>query len=333
MPSSLSFCVSRGFFVADESCSNYPFTYMSLTSSLNMCYLDDFLLPASDARSDAPIYDLLADAMVPRVFRSKGYRYVHFANLFQSDAQLADIVFRFRPKWLLSSFSKALFRTTALRVFEPNIAQEHLYELENIKRVPEIKGPTFTLCHIVAPHSPYVFDRYGNIRQNVPQSMLSKDCTERHPLNDEMKHAYVEQIQYVNRRIEEDIDYILAHSPVPPIIMIQGDHGSWFTVPAELDDDGLSQFAKERMTILNAFYVPEKMRSELTPRITPVNSFRLLFNECFGEHFAMLPEKNMIGWYGDRYKLLDVAQSLHSGVDAETAVARKEPPPVIPAQR
>jgi hypothetical protein len=329
----IEFLRSRGFFVADESCSNYPFTYMSLTSSLNMCYLDDFLPPASDSRSDAPIYSLLADALVPRVFRSKGYRYVHFANLFQGDAELADIVFRFRPKWLLSSFSKALFRTTALRVYEPNIAQEHLYELENIKRVPEIKGPTFTLCHIVAPHSPYVFDRYGNIRQNVPQSMLQKDCTERHPLNDEMKQAYVEQIQYINRRIRKDIDYILAHSPVPPIIIIQGDHGSWFTLPNEVNDESLSQFAKERMTILNAYYVPEKMRSKLTARITPVNSFRLLFNTCFGEHFDLLPEKNMVGWYGDRYNLVDVDQSLHAGADPDAAVARKETAPATPTPR
>ena len=46
------------------------------------------------------------------------------------------------------------------------------------------------------------------------------------------------------------------------------------------------EFAKERMTILNAYYVPEEMRSKLTARMTPVNSFRLLFNTCFGEHFT-----------------------------------------------
>ena len=154
--------------------------------------------------------------------------------------------------------------------------------------------------------------------------MLEKDCTERHPLNDEMKQAYVDQIRYINKRIEEDVDYILAKSPVPPIIIIQGDHGSWFTLPADLSAGNSAEFAKERMTILNAYYVPEKMRAKLNAQITPVNSFRLLFDECFGEYFSMLPEKNMIGWYGDKLNLRDVTSVLHPPpAEADTAIAQK----------
>ena len=141
---------SRGFFVAADSCANYPYTDLSITSSLNMSYLDEVLPPQCVSNNESKISALLCNALVPRVFQSKGYRYVHFANLFQSNPPLPDIVYRLRPAWLLSGFAKALFRTTALRLFEPSLAEEHLYELKNLKRVPHINGPTFTLCHIVA---------------------------------------------------------------------------------------------------------------------------------------------------------------------------------------
>jgi hypothetical protein len=329
----LDFLRSRGFYVADESCSNFPFTDLSITSSMNMSYLEEALPPQCESQNQSRVFALLANALVPRVFQSKGYRYIVFANLFQSDPPLADIVFRLRPDWLLSGFSKALFRTTALRMFEPSIAAEHLYELENLKRVPHIDGPTFTLCHIVAPHSPYVFDEFGNVRENVPQSMLEKDCAERHPLNEEMKQAYVNQIKYLNRRIEEDVDYLLKESPVPPVIIIQGDHGSWFTLPAEINDASLAEFAKERMTILNAYYVPEAMRGQLTPRTTPVNSFRLLFDFCFGEHFPLLVEKNLVGWYGDKFNLENVAQVLRPASETDSAMARKAIAPPLATPR
>src|SRR5262249_55856944 len=48
---------SRGFYVADQSCSNYPMTFMSLASSLNMSYLDNAMTQASGFGLVWPFWD------------------------------------------------------------------------------------------------------------------------------------------------------------------------------------------------------------------------------------------------------------------------------------
>ncbi len=318
----ISFLRSRGFYVADESCSNYPMTFMSLASSLNMCYLDQEL----KSPNYGEVYAMWDRASVARVFQSKGYRFVYLATNFKSTLNGTDIVFQRRPAWLLNQFAESLLRTTALRFFEPQMADQHLYQFEKIKQVPQIKGPTFTFCHIIAPHPPYVFDRFGHVCCDVPQSMFFKDGAEQqqNPASEEARQAYAEQVMYVNKRVEETIDSILAQSTIPPIIMIQGDHGTFFTLPAVLNDESLDRFAQERLPILNAYLVPEKMRAKLRPDISPVNSFRLLFNECFGDRFELLPEKHLVGWYYGMQDLRDATPVVHpSAARQASAIAKK----------
>ena len=51
---------------------------------------------------------------------------------------------------------------------------------------------------------------------------------------------------------------------------------------------------KEKLGILNAYYLPSIDKEALYPYVTPVNSFRLVFNLYFGENYKLLPDKNYI---------------------------------------
>jgi hypothetical protein len=96
-------------------------------------------------------------------------------------------------------------------------------------------------------------------------------------------------------------------------VIIQGDDGTFVTLPdGERNDDKLDRFAEERLPILNAYLVPDKMRRKLRPDISPVNSFRLLFNECFGDRFELLPEKHLVGWCYGMDKLRDATHIVHA---------------------
>lgn len=286
---------SRGFYVADRSCSNYPYTFISLASSLHMRYLDDLL----DPNHGPNIYrfsSFLRSPLVGRIFQSKGYRFIHFKTNFfpTSRSDVADISIGGGPDWLRDEFSQVLWRSTMLRLFEPSMAQQHLRALEALTQIPRIKGPTFTFAHLIIPHHPYVFDRDGNVVQFVSQSLAWDAAIGKN------KHDYIEQMIFLNQKVQEVIDKILASSSVPPIIIVQADHGTMFTHPdgvptaAELDRFGL-----ERMPILNAYLVPEKMRQKLYPGISPVNTFRMLLTQCFGEHFDLLPDRNYVSSYID----------------------------------
>ena len=75
----------------------------------------------------------------------------------------------------------------------------------------------------------------------------------------------------------EAVDTLLAESETPPIIIFQGDHGPWL------------QPREKRMWIFNAYYLPEN-NDKLYSKITPVNTFRLVFNTYFGGKYDMLED-------------------------------------------
>ncbi len=286
---------SRGFYVADRSCSNYPYTFISLASSLHMRYLDDLLDP-SHAPNIYRFSRFLRSPLVGRIFQSKGYRFIHFKTNFfpTSRSDIADVSVGGGPDWLRDEFSQVLWRSTMLRMLEPSMAAQHLQAFEALKRIPQTKGPTFTFAHLIIPHHPYVFDRDGNILQYVSQSLAWDAAMSK------SKQDYIEQMRFLNRKVQEVIDHILATSPVPPIIIVQADHGTMFTHPDGVPTaEELDRFGLERMPILNAYLVPEKMRQKLYPSISPVNTFRLLLTECFGEHFELLPDRNFVSSYID----------------------------------
>ena len=87
--------------------------------------------------------------------------------------------------------------------------------------------------------------------------------------------------------LKKSIDAILRNSLSPPIIVLQSDHGygrgeAW---------KGLGAPAlEERTSILNAYLVPDPCRDSLYPSITPVNSFRVLFDCAFSATLPLLPD-------------------------------------------
>ncbi|MEO1370418.1 MAG: hypothetical protein AAFX50_24825, partial [Acidobacteriota bacterium] len=71
----------RGFFVAEKSRSNYPITFLSLASSLNMLLLDDLaeaLGPRGTSRK--PAHDVVDDHRIQRLFEGLGYRTIHLSS-------------------------------------------------------------------------------------------------------------------------------------------------------------------------------------------------------------------------------------------------------------
>jgi hypothetical protein len=93
--------------------------------------------------------------------------------------------------------------------------------------------------------------------------------------------AYVDQVKYANIRLIQLVKDLLAKSTIPPIIIIQADHG--YTMPYDLA-------IKPR--ILNAYYLPGNGAQKLYPIITPVNTFRLIFNTYFGGNYPLLPDNS-----------------------------------------
>jgi hypothetical protein len=156
-----------------------------------------------------------------------------------------------------------------------------LFILDHLPDVPAIAGPKFTYAHIFIPHIPLVFDPNGQLVTDPGFYSGEKD----QPVNAEyQKQGYINQVQFIDKAIVPILHTIISKSKNPPIIVLMGDHG--------LE-------ANNRYTDLLAYYFP-KGSGKLYPSISPVNSFRLIFNEYFGGNYPLLPD---LMYFGDNKAL------------------------------
>ncbi len=280
----LSRLQERGFYLVDCSQSNYAQTELSLSSSLNMAYLEDLLgaLPPADSQYRLPLVELLRHNAVRRVFQNMGYTFVAFETGFLfSQFEDADVYLSPGSLGGLSGFEVLLVKTSggsALmaaaaklpRFFEAglNAPERRRYEqvsytLDQLAEIPaSIQGPKFVFAHVLAPHGPLVFSSDGSL-VHYPEPVDNAAYT----------RGYRDEVTYLNQRLIEVLDRILADSIVPPIIILQADHGHDL---ASADD---------RMAILNAYFLPGDGREPAVPNHYPGQRFSGGFRPLFRREF------------------------------------------------
>ena len=283
----------RGFYVADCSQANYAYTEFSLTSSLNYDYLDKLDVSHSRAERIA----LLKHSVVRSFLDSNGYEIVAFPTGWAfTEWKDADLYVDYqRPVTSLTEFENLILDTTMFRVVsdlrssnQADASHKDLRRLrvfsllENIKKLPQRDGNLFVFAHLVVPHLPYTFGPNGEV-----PAFQGKDAT-----YEEVAAAYVDQVKFVNREILNVIDTLIEDSQIPPVIIIQSDHGP---LP-DLTEDPL-----RRLPILNAYYLPGVQTDQiLYSSISPVNSFRVVLNSYFGQNLPLLEDQSYFGPENDR---------------------------------
>ena len=277
----------RGLYVAECSQSNYVRTEISLGSSLNMQYLQELSDKFSpDTTARRLLWDSLKHNAVRYNFESMGYETVTFDTGFEW-LNIKDSDHFMSPPPIssgMTEFEGLFLRTTLARYaqdwgwVDPDYLlgvgfRDRFNNIFNsIDDIAQMPQPTFAYLHLISPHPPFVFDPDGN--PTYPPDFWNDQRM--YPANLYQK-GYVNQLQFLNKKMLQAVDTILAESDVPPIIIIQGDHGPWL------------QPNDKRMWILAAMYLPDH-NDKLYPTISPVNFFRLVFNSYFGGKYELLED-------------------------------------------
>jgi len=262
-------------------------TEISLGSSLNLMYLQD-LDPAfsPDTTRRARLWDSLKHSTARYNFENMGYKTVGFATGFAWN-ELEDADIFYSPDSIsmgMTEFEVLFLRTTLARyvnelhwidpdqIMGQNFRDRTMNVFNRVDDIARNPDPTFAYIHLISPHPPFVFGPNGeptyppdfwNENREYPPDLYAK--------------GYQNQLTFLNKKMLEAVDGILANSDTPPIIVIQGDHGPWLQTNAK------------RMRILNAYYLPGH-NDKVYPTITPVNTFRLIFDTYFGGKYDMLPD-------------------------------------------
>jgi hypothetical protein len=303
----LGFLRDRGLFVPADTHGNYFETFLSLSASLNMEYLD-FLAedpgPGSNDRSTP--YRMIQDNAVCRFLSSSGYKTVFFASGWSGASHNHSVDVTIAGHHLFDNeFYNTLLRTTMFRPLVRNwlfTRDAVLSTFEELPRVTErIEEPCFVFAHIVPPHSPFRFAADGGVPVLRGGIEGKKD-------------AYIGQVRFVNSKLEELIDSLLAREGEKPVIIIQGDHGpSYAGNPASRElpsgeREPVDEYVRERSGIFNAYYLPAPGGGthELYDGVTPVNSFREVFNIYLGTEMERLPDRCLFSTYRCPFDFTDV---------------------------
>ena len=303
----VKFLEERGFYVTKNSHSNYAQTSTSLASTLNMKYLNHLSEAIENESKDHGIlYQMLDNNLVMKNFKAAGYQIYNInsgtwstGNLNIADENLCSknqnvdfrTLYQLKQTSVLRAFDIFLKEPTS-QIFHQEHRDRILCQFDEITKIKQItKEPVFIFMHVISPHEPFIFGPNG-------EEVTYKDTIEP---NEEIK-AYRDQVIYLTKILQQTIEKIIENSDSPPIIIIQSDTGPSI---------GFADITKEeqrigRMSIFNAYYFPNNDYNLLYNDITPVNSFRIVFDSQFQTNYNLLEDKVFFSTYEKLYTFIEI---------------------------
>ena len=316
----LKYLEGKGFHVATRSNSNYCQTILSLASSLNMSYLDNLTEQVGmESDNRVPAINMIKDNTVFRFLKGYGYKVVAFSSGYSpTEIRNADVYLTAREHSLdefqsnLLNMTPIPFVARQLGVYdEYDLRRESiLYTIDNLADLSQLEGPIFVFAHIVAPHQPFVFGQHGEAINPGFQFSWADDGT---ALRDQYLQHYADQVIFINSRIQAALDRILSTSDAPPIIVLQADTGP---CPVTGSDPLDTAYLQQRFPILSAIYVPDSCDIHLYDKITPVNTFRLVFSDCFGANYELLEDESYFSTSTRPYEFINVTDEVNRDIDS-----------------
>ncbi|MBI2729336.1 MAG: sulfatase-like hydrolase/transferase [Sphingobacteriales bacterium] len=293
-----NYLLSNNFFISKKSRSNYCFTTFSVSSIMEMQYLN---LPPDYTQAVAKDfargeYTLMRNSAI-KILEKQGYN-IHNHSIFDFEnhpTELGTYFYQLRGMYvddetLFGRVKRDIgWNFASLFSRDPRKAVEQLvkektdhnvegkkYSFALAKDAIKNEDPAkkdFFFFHFLLPHDPFVFDAKGNIKYYSDY-------------RSSLQEKYLEQLKYTNTLLVDMVDYINKHYNKKAVIVVQGDHGfkEW---------PGEEHFEDIAFQNLNATYLPDTTYTGYYDGVSSVNTFRLLFNHYFNSNFNILPDKTV----------------------------------------
>jgi len=308
----------RNFFVWDNQYSNYPKTFLSIASTLNGNYVNNYIQSLGDNyTSQLPLYELIRYNQMFRVLRNLGYQYTNICSGWDPTSLniYADENF-YKNDFELTETKRKYLKTTPFHMLmylrmdgtQCNAEDE---KIELIKKAINKEQPQFIFWHSLITHEPYIFNSDGSCRSADEESFFRKDWPKR-------KKNYIEHINHFNTRFLKVFDMVSADSNRPVIFVIQADEGPYSY--EYLNEDMLNPYnfmtasveeTRRKHGIINAIYLPGQNYNRFEEQLTPINNIRLIFSDIFQQELPLLDHEVYTFTYASApYKLENITQKV-----------------------
>jgi hypothetical protein len=255
--------------------SNYMHTVLSIPSLLNASHLLDLGREMPGRTSDPAVPNYLAEnSRVVSFLKSQGYHFAFFPSYWwpatrrspQADVDGGgpsgtDLVralghSELRRDLRIMSVLDLLHRETQWHAAD---ADHITHTFDGLARVPAMAGPVFAFAHVISPHKPFTFDEHCRTLSAGPKRRVGG--------------GYVRQVECLDHMVLRLVNTLLRDSEVPPVILLQGDHGT--SAPAfdraVTNDEIPAAAARERFAAFGAYYLPGAGRGAMGDSVTVVN--------------------------------------------------------------
>jgi hypothetical protein len=284
-----------GFYVPAAVRSNYGHTLLSLPSLLNAAHVYPLAreLPPGSTDPSLATY-LLGHSRVARFLQARGYRYVVFPALWWAATHTSPIADSVVQVWHGFDPDRSLTRTELRRVIRAGTPLDYLHRdlpwdgdfvrrtLAGVARLAEDRSPVFAFAHVLSPHFPYAFDRRCRTPPRFPVQ----------PRRD----AYLAQLQCLNGLVLAAVTRLIRESEVPPVILLQGDHGSQILgfPRAKTAEQVSARQAWERFGAFGAYYLPGGGAAAFGDTVTVVNVMGDVLRQYFGARLPREPDAEFV---------------------------------------
>ncbi len=299
----------RGFDVATDSSTNYPFTGLVLATMMNMEHLHEIdalePIPQLDVEHLRALSVAINRNPVLRTLEERGYRTAS-TGLTEVRGTMRDVD-EYLDAGEIRLWERQVMQRTSLwpLLCDSVVMSQHRALIESTFRnigafaAGDRPGPRFLFAHVMSPHTPIVFGRAGG----PPKTQASGECEVQFAINAETLgldvadygRAMSDQVHYVNAKTIEAVDEILAASP-DAVVIVFSDHGARFT-PAPSDEWFRSFFAAHTPGHGGLF--------KNAPR--PIEIFPKVFDAYFGVSHPEPEDLSFVSVTGGIVRLLDVA--------------------------
>lgn len=294
-----------GFVVPSSVRANYAHTHLSLASFLNWRYLD----ASVDGEGGLPwgqTQNLVRASRTWSAARENGYRVVTFPNWYPTTSrvdsafvltrQIKPTPSRFGETWMINSPIAGIVEATCIgrncgRRFLPfphESFAELDWKLQTFASMADSAGPSLTFLHLLLPHEPYLF---------------GEGCTQAEPWwpkSDQDEAAAIDAAYGIQARctmplILRTVREILRREKIPPVIIVQGDHGHgrvFVDVHSALTLNVSEMSAErlgDRMSVFGAYYVPGNADG-FSDSMSMVNVLRTVARTVWSDSTPALPD-------------------------------------------
>lgn len=323
-----NFLKQNNFTVNEGAYSNYPFTGMSISSTINADYTSDLVKPFKNnpVQARTLYHNLIRESSVVKALKDNGYEYYSIGSIYGATNKapyaeldpmfthelkifnekkrlrgLESLQFTKSPYYRLSKINQFNWFPLQLREKERvDYLREQLNILDLLPFEGE-QGGRFIFTHMLIPHDPYILNADGSV------SLDSGNDSQGRTIQDK----YVGQVKFINSQIEDLVENIKKQSNGEAVIIINSDEGPYPHFLTETFENPVGgrfsdtevikntpdmtkwsdNWLQMKLGIQQAVYIPKADKKDLD-NLSSVNIFRIVLNKYFGYGLDYLPSCN-----------------------------------------